>query len=238
MAEELNHPSHSLYDFGPLAQEYDQWYETQAGQVHDRVQKADVLRVLRRPRLGDRLLDVGCGTGHWSRFFASVGYEVYGVDISPEMIAVARSAAAGICIFEVADVYQLPFEDASFDVVAAMATLEFLPDAATAVTEMVRCVKLDGTLLLGTLNRLSPLNQRRLAGGEQPYVSGRLFTPTELRALLSPWGRVRMVASSLRGSEEQDMSPQNTGESLSNARGNLQGAFIVAEVQRCLSRQK
>lgn len=232
MAEKLNHPPRVSYDFGPSAREYERWYQTPIGQAHDRVQRADVLSVLNRPQPGDRLLDVGCGTGHWSRFFASMGYEVWGVDISPQMIAVARSGGVHECKFEVADISDLPFEDGAFDVVAAMATLEFLPDPASAIEEMARCAKSDGILLIGTLNRLAYLNRRRLARGEQPYASGHLFTPNELRALLSPWGRLRMIASTLRGSDDRAISVQNAGERLPSSRMNLRGPFIVAEVQR------
>jgi SAM-dependent methyltransferase len=228
MVVERAHPA-SLFDFGPLAQEYDRWYETPAGQVHDRVQKEDVRRLVQPGHAGEWLLDVGCGTGHWSPFFAVMGYRVTGIDVSPEMIAIAR-AAVPQCAFEVADACDLPLGDASFDVAAAMATLEFIPDPAAAVREMVRCAKPGGTLLIGTLNRLAPVNRRRLSKGRQPYASAHLFSPDELRNFLAPWGRVRMVASSPGPRKGRPFLSKRIATRLPVFRGRLDGPFIVAEV--------
>jgi len=219
----------SLFDFGPMASEYDRWYATPAGQAHDRVQKEDVRRLLRPASAGQTLLDIGCGTGHWSLFFAGMGYQVKGVDIAPEMIEVARSKVPE-CSFQVADVYDLPFDDGAFDVVAAMATLEFLPDSAAAVGEMVRCTRRGGYLLVGTLNRLAPLNQHRIAKGKQPYSSARLFSPEELRRFLTPWGRVRMVASLPPGHGRHPLRPKRIVGRIAGLRSTLDGPFIVAEV--------
>jgi len=215
---------HCLYDFGPMANDYDRWYGTPAGRAHDQRQKALVRSFLPSPRPGERLLDVGCGTGHWSRFFAEQGFAVVGVDISPEMIAAARSRNAPNCRFEVADACELPFEDASFGVAAAMATLEFVSDARAAVAEMFRCVKPGGSMLVGTLNRLAPLNHRRMAEGKQPYASARMFSPSELRRLLAVLGRVRMEVT----------VDAHAGGTTRGRRSMLRhvpaGAFIVAEV--------
>ena len=233
MAQQLTpSPSHSsLFDFGPLAREYDRWYATAAGQVHDRAQKGDVRRLLRPAHSGERLLDVGCGTGHWSSFFAELGYQVTGIDVSAEMIKVARFSVSG-CSFQVAEACELPVADASFDVVASMATLEFIPDPATAVREMVRCAKPGGSLVIGTLNRLARVNQRRVVNGKQPYVSAHLFSPGELRSLLAAWGRVRMVASSPRQRQGRPFLPTRIATRLPLFRGRLDGPFIVAEVRR------
>lgn len=223
------HP-HSLFDFGPVAHEYERWYGTPAGRMHDRIQKQDVRTLLRPARGHERLLDVGCGTGHWSAFFLSLGYEVRGVDLSGEMIAAARTAVPG-CTFDVADACDLPFEDASFDVVACMATLEFLSDPAAGVREMARCVKPGGSLLIGTLNRLAPLNRHRLSKGRQPYASGRLQSPGELRALLRRFGRARMVASRVPSSDRDRRLGRPIDHQAARGRRKLTGPFLVAEVR-------
>ncbi len=232
MAGTAHHTANCLFDFGSIADEYDAWYETPAGWAYDRVQKADVRRFLRRRRPGSRLLDVGCGTGHWSRFFASLGYAVVGLDISKRMIETAKAKTpAGHCVFEVADACNMPLRNSSFDVVAAMATLEFVPDVYSALTEMFRCVKSGGRVLIGTLNRLAPINLHRLAEEKQPYVSGRLLAPDELRDLLEPFGRVRMVASSEVSSNRAVGQWRTVGRRATRGREKLSGAFIVAEVR-------
>jgi len=226
----MTHQPRTLFDFGPLAGEYDRWYDTPPGRAHDQVQKDDVRSLLPLASTGQTLLDVGCGTGHWSAFFAEMGYRVTGVDIAPRMIEVARAAVSS-CRFEVADASQLPFEDSTFDIVSAMATLEFLPDPAAAIAEMARCAKEGGHLLVGTLNRLAPLNQHRLAKGKEPYASAHLLSPDELRSLLAPRGRVRMVASSPPGHDRRPSLPKRAVQRVAGPRGNLTGPFIVAEVR-------
>ncbi len=205
--------SHSLFDFGPTAGDYDRWYQTPDGQRHDRVQKELVRGFLPFAEPGETLLDVGCGTGHWSRFFASLGYSVVGIDVSPEMVAAARSRAGERCTFEIADARRLPFGDKTFGIVAAMAALEFIPRPEKALEEMKRCLNPKGRIIIGTLNRLAPLNLRRVERGDEPYASAIMFSPKELRALLEGYGSSRVLTST----EER-----GDGE---------EGAFIVAEVK-------
>jgi len=183
----------SRYDFGTMAPRYDEWYETPRGRKYDRIQKNGMLVLLPRPRRGARLLDVGCGTGHWSRFFAALGYSVTGVDVSPQMIGVACQHDEPRCRFLVADACRLPFRDGAFDVVAAVATLAFVRDQRAALTEMFRCTRSGGRVIVGALNKLAPINRRRVSHGKQPYASGKLLTPRQLRAILGAFGEETLV---------------------------------------------
>ncbi|MBN1488488.1 MAG: class I SAM-dependent methyltransferase [Phycisphaerae bacterium] len=224
--------SHTLFDFGPLASEYERWYATPAGKAYDEAQKSDIGRFLEPALHGARLLDVGCGTGHWSRFFASLGYRVVGIDISEEMTQVAKARWAFNCHFGVADVLDLPFDDHRFDVVTAMAVMEFTSDPAAGLQEMARCVTHGGHMLIGTLNSRSALNQQRLSEGKQPYASAHLFSPEEVHSLLAPWGEVHMVDSMPGERNTRPLLPGRLGNRLSMHRGRLRGPFIVAEVRR------
>ena len=186
--------SASLFDFSPLACEYEAWYQTAEGREHDRIQQSAVKALLPLAHGGGLLLDVGCGTGHWSRFFTSMGYAVNGVDISPAMIAAARSQITSGCAYIIGDARRLPFADQAFQVTTAMAALEFMPDVKAVLREMVRLTKQSGYLLIGILNRLAPLNRARIEQAQEPYFSGRLFSPDELWALLRPYGEVTLCA--------------------------------------------
>ncbi|MFC1509233.1 class I SAM-dependent DNA methyltransferase [Candidatus Omnitrophota bacterium] len=87
----------------PLAENYDRWYNTAEGAMNDRLEKQAVSELLFKNTNGEKLLDVGCGTGHWSQFFGEQGFTVTGVDISPEMIRVAEGKNINRASFKIAD---------------------------------------------------------------------------------------------------------------------------------------
>lgn len=103
-----------------------------------------------RPRPGERVLDVACGTGIVARTVAPlVGPDgtVIAVDISPDMLAVARSlpAPAGTIIdWREGDAASLPVPDGTIDLVLCQQGLQFFPDRATTVREMRRVLAPSG----------------------------------------------------------------------------------------------
>ena len=117
----------STFDFGMIADSYDRWYQTPLGRAYDLLEKRAVARMLPRAAPDARLLDLGCGTGHWSAFFATLGFKVTGMDIAPEMIAAARAKHIAGASFDVADAHKLPFDDGEFDVATAITTLRRSP---------------------------------------------------------------------------------------------------------------
>jgi SAM-dependent methyltransferase len=93
-----------------------------------------------------RLLDVGCGPGSITIDLASHVAEVVGVDAAPVAIEAARRSAGGRenVTFQIADTYQLPFPDDSFDVVCAHQVLQHLGDPVGALSEMRRVLRAGG----------------------------------------------------------------------------------------------
>lgn len=98
--------------------------------------------------LGTEVADVGCGTGRLLPYLAGRGLSPSGVDLSPGMVAVARREHPGFG-YEVADLRELPFADASLAGVVCWYSLIFLaPDSrAKAFAELARVVRPDGYLV-------------------------------------------------------------------------------------------
>jgi ubiquinone/menaquinone biosynthesis C-methylase UbiE len=186
----------SQFEFDLLADKYDSWYESAKGRMYDRLEKKAIVRYLPPSTKGKKLLDVGCGTGHWSQFFSEHGFEVTGVDVSERMIDIAKSKKISKASFQVADGHSLPFPDETFDLAAAITTLEFVRDTDAVIREMVRCTrKIGGRLLVGALNVMAPLNLNRKQRPDSPYAKARFFSPIQLKQLLEPFGRLAMLTA-------------------------------------------
>jgi len=122
-----------------MAEDYERWVETPVGAAVDRMEKRAFLKFL-EPKIGEMLLEVGSGTGHWSLWFRSLGLRVTGLEIAPKMIAMARKKAGqdGICFLR-GDACRFPFRDGSFDIATAITTLEFIPDSPTCSLDKSSC---------------------------------------------------------------------------------------------------
>lgn len=104
-------------------------------------------------RAGQRVLDVGCGTGVAAITAARLGASVVALDLTPGLLARARENAATARVtieWHEGDVEQLPFPDASFDVVLSQFGHIFAPQPEVAVGEMLRVLKPGGTIAFST----------------------------------------------------------------------------------------
>ena len=105
-------------------------------------EKARGLLELLAPRPGERILDLGCGTGQLSSEIAATGATVMGVDRSPEMISQARHKFPTL-EFDVCDARELPFAQ-EFDAVFSNATLHWIPQADLVIAGIARSLKPGG----------------------------------------------------------------------------------------------
>jgi len=180
----------SLFDFDTVADRYDKWYDEPAGKTYDRLERRAIRRFLPQSGKDGRLVDVGCGTGHWMELFAGMGFHVVGVDVSNEMIRRAASRRMGDASLVRGDAMRLPLKSSSFEVACAITLLEFVADPAAVVREMRRIVRPGGLIVVGVLNRFSLLSFRRRLKRSLVFENARFISPRQVRALLSPHGRV------------------------------------------------
>ncbi|MFE0753012.1 class I SAM-dependent methyltransferase [Inquilinus sp. NPDC058860] len=114
---------------------------------------------------GERVLDVGCGTGSLTFALPRVAavQEVIGIDYSPVFVeeAARRNKDPRISIRQ-ADACALPFPDGSFDRALSLLVLHFVPDAAKAVSEMRRVVRPGGVVAAAVWDHLGGLQSMRM----------------------------------------------------------------------------
>ena len=111
---------------------------------------------LAKVKPGDKVLDVGCGTGNLTltaKTYAGASGGAYGIDASPEMIEVAKKKAkkAGADVtFDVGLIEKIPFPDATFDVVVSRLVIHHLPDdlKRKGFAEIFRVLKPGGQFLV------------------------------------------------------------------------------------------
>jgi SAM-dependent methyltransferase len=143
------------------------------------------------------VLEVGCGTGAFARALAPHADRVLALDLSPEMVRIARGRSARYpnIAFEVADVTSRQLPADRYDAVASIATLHHLPFEAT-LSRLARSLKPGGTLLVldlydrsGPGDRLMNLAAVPMSCAWRLARCGRLREPAEARRIWAEHGR-------------------------------------------------
>jgi len=105
---------------------------------------------------GEKVLEIGCGTGEFTKRIAQTGADITAVDISPDLLEVARSGITNINVrFHIQNVEKLDFEDESFDVVIGSSILHHL-NLNPALKEVYRVLKNGGMVVFTEPNMLNP----------------------------------------------------------------------------------
>lgn len=107
---------------------------------------------------GGSILDVGCGGGQLAVAIAArrPDVQVTGIDLSAAQVARARkrgAALGGRVRFVEGSALSLPFDDASFDAVASVASIKHWPDPARGLAELVRVARVGGSLAVAEVDR-------------------------------------------------------------------------------------
>lgn len=168
--------------FDDIANYYDQWFETPLGKkIYESEKRA--IEVLVEKGDGKLALDLGIGTGLFTQILREKGYRVIGVDISEEMLKIARKRGFEVIKHDLN--FPLPFEKESFDLVFSMTSIEFLKDPTSLFNEIKRVLKSGGKFLLITLNSLSLWAFKRRIEGffdkNNLFNKGKFYSPNSLK---------------------------------------------------------
>jgi SAM-dependent methyltransferase len=165
--------------------------------------KSAVLNLL-GPVENASILDVGCGTGHFSQPLAQKN-RLVGLDILPGMLMLARRK--GLSPVR-ASAERLPFRDGRFDIALANSVIQLIREGREFIGELMRVLKPGGRLVLGTINAESAALVVFKIVERRKYRHFRLYPMNELREyivsaggelrsslwLFYPFGKIRIVA--------------------------------------------
>ena len=125
-------------------------------------------KLLRLGKLsGERMLDVGCGDGSFTRLLAAGFGEVHGIDVQDSYLETFRESVTGDQRFQVANMSAsaMTFPDAHFEAIISIETLEHVPDLDGAADEMSRVLRPGGELLITVPNRWFPFENHGMRIG-------------------------------------------------------------------------
>lgn len=157
------------------AEKYNRWYHSQYGSWVGQLEFSLLCQLL-QPVKDDSLLDIGCGSGYFSRKFSDYGLNVTGIDSDQAMINFAISQNSDIH-YIIGDALALPFNKREFDYSSAITSLCFIDQSQLAVAEMWRVSKKG--MVLGLLNRNSLLYLQKANTGS--YKGSRWDTLSDIK---------------------------------------------------------
>ena len=162
---------------------YELWYEGRYKRA-EVWQKKVIGGLLKKDDRVKTLLEFGCGTTRFTRWWHEIGIEASGGDISPFMLG------QGVHLFDgdlvLADSHYMPFKDHTYDALAFITTFEYYRDPVQVIREAARVGKYG--IVFGMMNRNSPKVVRRRVQemfGKNPfYVTATFYTPTMLQKII------------------------------------------------------
>jgi ubiquinone/menaquinone biosynthesis C-methylase UbiE len=213
--------------FDDWPEKYDLWFETPIGKLIKYYEGKLILRML-APDPGEMILDAGCGTGIFTADILKAGARIVGLELSLTMLRRALTKCEGQTFQPViGDMRRLPFADASFHKAVSITAIEFIHDAEIAVNELFRVTKPGGSVVVATLNSLSPWAERRKKAAQKGHPLFRHTTfrsPDELKGL-SPLEGIAQTAIHFQKNDDPDIAPKI--ETSGNEKGLNTGAFLA-----------
>lgn len=201
-----------------IAHTYDNYYDTPVGKAIDELEKIAIASYLKKIN-SKELLELGCGTGHWTSFFSTLNFRVTAIDISDAMLKLAYKKNIPRCTIQKADVNHLPFKDENFTLAASITMLEFVDDIDDALKEIFRVIKPKGYLILGSLNMDSVIGKTK--DFDSTFKHAHFLSKEEWYKKLSLYGKTEIIETVFL-----DKNFKITSENKVN------GAFLAIKVQK------
>ncbi len=128
-------------------------WESPAGKLRW-ARRVEMLSMHLRP--GMSVLELGCGTGYFTRELARSGADVVAIDVSPDLLEIAKANCSAPNVrYEIQNAYELSYPDAVFDSVVGSSVLHHL-EIEEAIREIYRVLKPGGTIYFTEPNMLNP----------------------------------------------------------------------------------
>lgn len=163
------------FDNPEIAANYEQWYQSK-GEKAAKQEKALLECLIHKVGDSQTILEVGCGTGYFTHWFETLNLYSVGLDYSSRMIREAQENHNFHFVW--GDALALPFPVGSFDLVALITSLEFIPEPFEAILEALRVARRG--IILGVINKNSLLGRRYQRKGGRIWGAAQLFSTREL----------------------------------------------------------
>jgi len=204
-----------------IAKNYDAYYNTTTGKKVNEIEEKLITEFLNEiPK--SEMLELGCGTGHWTNIFVNHGFNVTAADISDEMLKLAKLKNIE-AEFIKADSQNIPFPDNSFSAVSSITMLEFVNDQDKVINEIYRVLKPGGWIILGCLNKLSELGKNK--ENDATFKDAKFLLKDDLEEKLRLFGNPQ-IKSGIFFSPTFEILDNNSKKE------NTEPAFIAAAVQK------
>lgn len=158
---------------------YEQWYEGRYKRA-EIWQKKIIGDLVKKDKRVTQLLEFGCGTTRFTRWWEQIGIEATGGDLSPFMLGQGVHLFSGDLVL--ADSHFMPFKDQTFDALAFITTFEYYRDPVQVIREAARVAR--HGIVFGMMNRNSTKVVRRrvqqLFGKNPFYITATFYTPQTL----------------------------------------------------------
>ena len=162
---------------------YEQWYEGRYKRA-EVWQKKVIGELILKDKRVKTLLEYGCGTTRFTRWWHNIGIDATGADLSPFMLGQGVHLFPGDLVL--ADSHHMPFRDGAFDALAFITTFEYYKDPVKVIREAARVGKYG--IVFGMMNRNTNKYVRRrvqqLFGKNPFYVTATFYTPQKLIAVI------------------------------------------------------